>query len=211
MPQKRNPVAIEHARSVGSRALGEALGVIQVVHNTPFGDIVDTEDDLQPVVFSAFRDATRAIRLLDAAVRTVEFDVRTLEDRASRGWITLTELADTLVRDHAVSFKTAHEIASRLQHVAETGGRPLADALAEVSEQVTGTPVRYSESDLARILSPRHFVEVRSARGGPAPEETKRALEEAGIALEADTRWTAGARASLAAAAARLRDRSARL
>lgn len=211
MPQKRNPVAIEHARSLGSRALGEALGVIQAVHNTPFGDIVDTEDDLQPVVFSAFRDATRAIRLLGAAIRTAEFDVRTLEARASRGWITLTELADTLVRDHGVSFKTAHEIASRLQRVAEAGGRPLAEALAEVSGQVTGTPIEYGEPDLGRILSPRHFVEGRATRGGPASGETKRALEEAGIALDADTRWTAGARAELAAAAGRLRDRSARL
>ena len=34
------------------------------VHNTPFGDIVDTEDDLQPLVFSMFRDATRALKLV---------------------------------------------------------------------------------------------------------------------------------------------------
>jgi argininosuccinate lyase len=211
MPQKRNPVAIEHVRSIGSRALGEALAVIQSVHNTPFGDIVDTEDDLQPVVFSAFRDATRAVRLLGAAIQTAEFDVRTLEARASRGWITLTELADTLVRDHGVSFKTAHEIAADLERVAETGSRPLADTLAEVSERVTGTPIRYSESDLARILSPRHFVEVRTTHGGPAPIETERALGEARATLDADRRWAAGARAGLAAAAGRLRDRSARL
>jgi hypothetical protein len=36
------------------------------VHNTPFGDIVDTEDDLLPVVFAAFWDATRAISLFAA-------------------------------------------------------------------------------------------------------------------------------------------------
>ena len=59
MPQKRNPVSVEHARSLASRALGEALGVMVAVHNTPFGDIVDTEDDLQPLVFlgAARRDA----------------------------------------------------------------------------------------------------------------------------------------------------------
>ena len=37
------------------------------VHNTPFGDIVDTEDDLQPLVYAAFRDANRAVRLVAAA------------------------------------------------------------------------------------------------------------------------------------------------
>ena len=35
----------------------------------PFGDIVDTEDDLQPLVSSMFRDATRAVRLVAAAMR----------------------------------------------------------------------------------------------------------------------------------------------
>ena len=51
MPQKRNPVALEHARAIGSKALGQAHGDhASAVHNTPFGDIVDTEDDLQPLV-----------------------------------------------------------------------------------------------------------------------------------------------------------------
>ena len=61
MPQKRNPVALEHARSIASKALGQAQAVATSLHNTPFGDIVDTEDDLQPLVFSVFHDATRAV------------------------------------------------------------------------------------------------------------------------------------------------------
>src|SRR5262249_44509631 len=44
MPQKRNPVAIEHVRALGSKALGQAVAILTAVHNTPFGDVVDTED-----------------------------------------------------------------------------------------------------------------------------------------------------------------------
>jgi argininosuccinate lyase len=62
MPQKRNPVALEHTRSIASKALGQAMAIVTAVHNTPFGDIVDTEDDLQPLVASMFRDAHRARR-----------------------------------------------------------------------------------------------------------------------------------------------------
>ena len=58
MPQKRNPVALEHARALLSKAVAQANGLPLVVHNTPFGDIVDTEDDLQPIVASMFKDAT---------------------------------------------------------------------------------------------------------------------------------------------------------
>ena len=74
MPQKRNPVALEHARGLASKALGQAQAVVSSVHNTPFGDIVDIEDDLQPLVFSMFRDAIRAIKVVAAAIRTAEFD-----------------------------------------------------------------------------------------------------------------------------------------
>src|SRR5213083_562300 len=114
MPQKRNPVAIEHARAIGSKALGQAQAVFTSVHNTPFGDIVDTEDDLQPLVFSMFRDATRMVTLIGAAMRLADFDTAKLASRAAVGWTTLTELADTLVRDHQLPFRTAHAITARL-------------------------------------------------------------------------------------------------
>ena len=61
-----------------------------------------------------FRDARRAVVLVDAALRAAEFDVARLESRAAEGGTTLTELADHLVREHRIPFKTAHTIAGRL-------------------------------------------------------------------------------------------------
>src|SRR5258707_13858342 len=72
MPQKRNPVALEHTRILASRALGEAQAVLTCAHNTPFGDINDSEDDLQPLVFTMFAYALRAVRLLAGVMRAVE-------------------------------------------------------------------------------------------------------------------------------------------
>src|SRR2546429_2440155 len=157
MPQKRNPVAIEHARAIGSKALGQAQAIVTSVHNTPFGDIVDTEDDLQPLVFSMFRDATRTVRLLGAALATAEFDAARLESRAGDGWTTLTELADTLVRDRGLPFRTAHAIAARLISEADRqSGRPLASVLGDVSAALLGSPIEYTPAELDEILSPRH-------------------------------------------------------
>ena len=60
-----------------------------------------------------FRDAIRAVRLVAAAMQTAEFDAARLEARAGEGGTTLTELADTLARDHGLPFVTAHAIAGR--------------------------------------------------------------------------------------------------
>ena len=212
MPQKRNPVAIEHARAIGSKALGQAQAIVTAVHNTPFGDIVDTEDDLQPLVFSMFRDATRAVKLVAAAMATAQFDAARLEARAGDGWTTLTELADTLVRDRALPFRTAHAIAAELIAARQREpNRSIAEVLKAASTKVLGTPVVYSDAALAEILSPRHFVAVRRTHGGPAPEETARAAAASRQLLGADEAWWEQATNALAAADRRLAERSAAL
>ncbi len=212
MPQKRNPVAIEHARAIGSKALGQAQAIVLAVHNTPFGDIVDTEDDLQPLVFAMFRDATRAVKLVAAAMTTAEFDAERLEARAADGWTTLTELADTLVRDHGLPFTSAHAIAGRLMAARQREPhRPLAEVLGDASREVLGSRLTYTEAELTTILSPRHFVSVRTTLGGPAPEETARAAHASRLQLEADEAWWNGATAALTAAERSLAERSAAL
>jgi argininosuccinate lyase len=208
MPQKRNPVALEHARAIGSKAVGQASAILLAVHNTPFGDIVDTEDDLQPLVASMFRDAVRTVTLVAAAMKDASFDVARLEARAAEGGTTLTELADHLVRQHGLPFKTAHAIAARLMQTRrERPDAPLAETLAAASADLLGTPLTYGEAELATIMSPRHFVEVRRTHGGPAPSETARAIAEARQALDGDAAWIAGIERALAAAETRLQER----
>jgi argininosuccinate lyase len=212
MPQKRNPVAIEHARAIGSKALGQAQAIVTAVHNTPFGDIVDTEDDLQPLVFAMFRDAGRAVKLVAAAMATAEFDRVRLEARAGDGWTTLTELADTLVRDYGIPFRMAHGISARLIAArALDQTTPLSRLLAAASFELLGTELTYSEASLAEVLSPRHFVNVRKTLGGPAPEVTALACADAHAHLDADRAWWTGSIDNLTGAQRRLEERASAL
>ena len=188
MPQKRNPVALEHARAIGSKAVGQAQAIMTTVHNTPFGDIVDTEDDLQPLVASMFRDATRTVTLVAATMRDADFDVARLAERAGDGGTTLTELADTLVRDQGLPFRTAHGIAAlllkaRTEDPARVAGRGAGRGVARRS---SAAPSTIPTSSLEHIMSPQYFVEVRRTLGGPAPDETARALAEQRQLLDRD-------------------------
>jgi argininosuccinate lyase len=204
MPQKRNPVALEHARAIASTGLGQGQAIVTVVHNTPFGDIVDTEDDLQPLVLSVFHDATRSVRLVAAVMASAEFDPARLEQRAAEGWTTLTELADTLVRDADVPFATAHAIAGCMMAASDReSGRPLSELFAEAVKaagvEVSGAET-YTSARLAEILSPRRFVGVRQTPGGPAPSETGRALTASRDLHDRDTAWLRDRRERLTAA-----------
>src|SRR5574338_194647 len=190
MPQKRNPVALEHARALGSKALGQAMAVFQAVHNTPFGDIVDTEDDLQPLVFTAFKDATRAVTLVASAMRGAQLNVARMEERATEGQITVTELADTLARDRGIPFRSAHRVATAFVHARAAAPTTTdLDALHAASTEVLGAPVDFSAEHLAEVLSPKHFVEIRRTPGGPSPAETTLALGESRNRLQDDREW----------------------
>ncbi len=206
MPQKRNPVALEHARALASKAFAQAGAISVVAHNTPFGDIVDTEDDLQPLVAGMFKDAIRAVSLVAVALEGADFDVEKMRIRAGENWITVTELADTLARDRGLPFKAGHTIAARLVRARQAQPDAfLATLVAQISKEVTGTAIEYTENALATVLSPEHFVEVRRTLGGPAPEVTGAAIEESRSRLAEDAGWIATTRSRLLTAESSLK------
>jgi argininosuccinate lyase len=182
MPQKRNPVSLEHVRSLLSAAVGDTNTVLIMLHNTPFGDVVDTEDDLQPYLWRALEAADGLYRLLAAVVGTMEVNRELLLERAGSGYSTVTELADTLVRERGLSFRTAHAVVTAVVKLAESEGVGAGgispELLDRAAEGVIGETLDLSADEVSRALDPVHFVEIRALPGGPAPEETNRALEE---------------------------------
>jgi argininosuccinate lyase len=182
MPQKRNPVSLEHARSLLSAAVGDTNTVLTMLHNTPFGDVVDTEDDLQPYLWWASEAADGLCRLLAAVVGTMEVDKELLQQRARSGYSTATELADTLVRERGLSFRRAHAVAAAVVRLAVSAGIE-ADNISpglvdRAAGGVIGEPLGLSWGLISRALDPVRFVETRTLPGGPAPDEMRRALEE---------------------------------
>jgi argininosuccinate lyase len=182
MPQKRNPVSMEHVRSLLSAAVGDTNTVLTMLHNTPFGDVVDTEDDLQPYLWRALEAADGLYRLLAAVVGTMDVNKELLLERAGTGYSTVTELADTLVRERGLSFRTAHAVMTAVVKLAESEGVGAAGIspglLDRAAEDVIGEPFDLSADEVSRALDPVCFVEIRALPGGPAPEEIKRALQE---------------------------------
>jgi argininosuccinate lyase len=176
MPQKRNPVALEHTRILASRALGEAQAVLTCAHNTPFGDINDSEDDLQPLVITMFADAGRALRLLAGAMQTAEVDRERMAQRAAKDFLTVTELADTLVRRLGVSFREAHDAVA--EAVAACGNDDSPRAIAAALQHVRPS-LDLNHEEIEKALDPEHFVRIRNITGGPAPERTSEALAQA--------------------------------
>ncbi|MGO4105555.1 argininosuccinate lyase [Leifsonia sp. YAF41] len=183
MPQKRNPVSIEHSRSLLSAASASAATVLTMMHNTPFGDIVDTEDDLQPYIWRSVEVLTNVLHLLSNVLGTIEVNVDVMRERALASFANATELADTLVRDAGCTFKEAHTIVSRVVTSADNRGvtdvrEVHASEVMATAREVCGREIDMSEESVSLALNADNFVAVRTSRGGVAPIEVARMAAE---------------------------------
>jgi argininosuccinate lyase len=188
MPQKRNPVPFEHLRHLASQAVGRARAVVDVLHNTPFTDMTDSEGETQEMGYQAFDVGHRVLDLLTATIRAGRIDPERVAVNLRRSCATITELADGLVRSEGLSFRLGHEIAADVARavVAISGDLPtdgFAPFVAAFERRVGRRPTADAAA-FAAMVSPEHFVAVRDRLGGPAPAALATAFAGYRAALE---------------------------
>lgn len=177
MPQKRNPVPIEHMRHLASITCGRCDMVVNTMHNTPFTDMNDSEGEVQQSGYAAFDSGGRVLDLMRAFLPACSINGAKARRNMDAASITITELADTLVRDEALTFRQAHEIAANLAR--GLSGAPLSDGFAafqSVFHDATDRPTALDETAFRNVVSPETFVARRDRIGGPAPAALAAAL-----------------------------------
>jgi argininosuccinate lyase len=165
-------VPIEHLRHLCSVTAGRCEMVVGTMHNTPFTDMNDSEGAVQEAGYAAFESGGRALRLMAALLPACAIDGARVRANADAACITITELADTLVRDAGLSFRQAHEIAARTARAAIAARQPLSEAypaFADAFATETGHAAGLDAAAFAAAVAPETFVARRDRPGGPAP------------------------------------------
>lgn len=193
MPQKRNPVVLEHIRARISRMIAQAHGIVIQCHNIPYGDTQDIEDEIFPMLFGSLETTSDILHLYGAVMATLHINVDHLRNRAISGFTTVTELADTLVRHANLPFRQAHSIVSSMvTHAIENNLAPTdltSELITQIAQEKLGIHVELSDELLQQALDPEAFVNARTVKGGSAPSATKSVLLEQGVQLDADMEW----------------------
>ena len=180
MPQKRNPVPIEHLRLLASLALGNCRQIASVMHNTPFADMNDNETEVHFAGLKAFALMDRMFNLFTDLIAGASVNQDRVRDLADRSCACYSELADHLVRSEGIAFRQAHAVASRLAK----GGD-----LAEIFAAVTGRGLKQDPAKVLLSLDPTRFVVGRNLPGGPALPAVSKALDTQIVQLNAFDSW----------------------
>jgi len=179
MPQKRNPVPIEHMRHLASVTAGRCDMIVNTMHNTPFTDMNDSEGEVQQAGYAAFDSGGRMLDLLGAFLPACSINADNVQRNTDAACITITELADTLVRDEGLSFRQAHDVAATTARAVIAEGVPLGEghsAFAGAFVKVAKRASRVTPQKFAKVTSAEYFVAQRDRPGGPAPAALEAAL-----------------------------------
>lgn len=191
MPQKRNPVVLEHLRARLSRALGAAQATVIQCHNIPYGDTQDIEDEIWPPLTTALDAARQSVRLYDEVFARLDLRADHLATQAAKGFTTATELADTLVRAAGLSFRQAHAVvAAAVRQAARGPDSNITLAMVQqAAQQTLGRTLDLTADQVAQALDPLHFVSIRSGLGGVAPQATAALISDLARRLDEDDAW----------------------
>lgn len=187
MPQKRNPVPIEHLRHMSSVTVGRCDMVVGTMHNTPFTDMNDSEGEVQQAGYAAFDSGSRVLRLLTTLLPACKINVDRVTKTTDAACITITELADTLVRDENLSFRQAHEISASVAKGVIATQAPLADGyniFLSAFEEAVGRGPNLGEPAFKTAVSADTFIARRDRPGGPSEPALLSAIQTYSATLD---------------------------
>ena len=209
MPQKKNPVVLEHLKGTAGQVIGALMGAITAIKATNFTHTVDGNMESLRFCYEALSDTRRALVIVGLVLETADPDAERSRALVEENFSTATELADLLVRDAGLSFREAHHVTGRVIRLAIESGRKAhqigADLIREAARELVGREIEIPDRTLDACLDPVLSVARRNGVGGPAETEVRRMIAQARTRLDADRAQNQVRQAGLDAARDRLR------
>lgn len=206
MPQKKNPHALERIRGLAGLAIGWLPAYQGVLRNASSSDLTlaFAVDPLPEVT----RSSLSVVELMRVTLETLVVKADVMRERAGVYWSTASNLADELVRQTGISFRTAHHVVGRVVRNAIADGVGPAEVTAAMvdraARETIGQSLSLPDAMVQRALDPSSFVSSRVTSGSVNPEAVRATIND-GQARQAEHRdWIAERRRRLEVARQKL-------
>jgi argininosuccinate lyase len=163
MPQKKNPDIAELVRGKTGRVYGDLTTLLTVMKGIPLAYNKDMQEDKE-AVFDAVDTAKICLELFADMLDTATFNVSTLRDAVSKGFINATDCADYMVKK-GLPFRSAYKIVGQLVAYCIAHNKTL--ETLSLDEYHIASPI--FEEDVYKAIDPDTCVAGRACLGGPAP------------------------------------------
>ena len=173
MPQKKNPDVAEVARSKATIANGELVTILTMLKALPYTYNRDLQE-LTPHLWNAIQNSYDTLEIVKHMLLSVKFNTDRCLDLASKNFATATDLADIMVRERKIPFRTAHKIVGRIVNEAISNGLNAEDITSDyvdnVAVELGFNKLNLGDDLVHTALNPLENVKMRNVPGGPSPK-----------------------------------------
>ncbi len=185
MPQKKNPDPLELTRSKAAIVTSNLVSMHGIVKALPSGYSRDLQD-LKAPLLGASTTTLDTIKIMDQIVKSLRVNKERMRQAASASYAIAVDIAEQLVMQKKIPFRTAHKIVGALvSRAVGKGNISLAKLeFAEASSVLESYKVNIGPEELMKIINemtPEKSLEVRKSSGSPnllEQEEMIRSLSE---------------------------------
>ena len=118
MPQKKNPDTLEYLRGKTGVSYGSLISMLTIVKGLPLSYFKDLQDDKE-LVFNSFDTLKNSLLIFDEVLKGLIINKSEMLNAASKGYITATDLADSMVKNLNITFRESYKITSKIVNLAE--------------------------------------------------------------------------------------------
>ena len=171
MPQKKNPDLLEYLRGKTGSTYGNLFSMLTILKGLPLSYFKDLQDDKE-IVFTSFDTLINCLKILDEILNNFSPNKKKMLELASSGYITATDLADYLVKNHSMTFRNAYEKTAEIVNFAEKKRKKLEDL--DIKELKKIEP-KLSE-DVLKVFNLKNSVNSKKSYGGTSFDNIKKMI-----------------------------------
>ena len=173
MPQKKNPDHLEFLRGKSGQVYGNLFSMLTILKGLPLSYFKDLQDDKE-IVFRTNDILINSLKILNEVLINFHPDHKKMLKLAKTGFITATDLADYLVKNHSISFRDAYKKTATIVNYAEKNKKDLDDLtlqeLRKVEPKLT--------SEVLKVFNLNNSVNSKKSYGGTAFDNIKKMIRK---------------------------------
>ncbi|HUW49155.1 MAG TPA: lyase family protein [Patescibacteria group bacterium] len=159
-------------------------------------------------ILACTNDCAIGLEIASSVMASVKIKENHAKRNLNQHWAAAVDLADAMVKELGLSFRTAHQIVAILvRHAVEKdiGQADLSnDMIKQASMEYFGKPLELKKETIRKVLDPVERIKARTLTGGPAPENTTKQIKQCYESLKLHKKFVSERRGALDAAARKL-------
>jgi len=171
MPQKKNPDLLEYLRGKTGSAYGNLFSMLTILKGLPLSYYKDLQDDKE-IIFKSNDTLVNCLEVFDEILKNFTPNKKKMFELANTGYITATDLAGYLVKNHSLSFRKAYQKTAAIVNLAEKNKKNLnqltIDELKKIEPKLT--------KDVLKVFDLNNSVNSKKSYGGTSFENIKKMI-----------------------------------